>query len=101
MANLRLGRYFCSLPPLHVDPFSLENLGDRVLMPAFALLFGRYFHDVQEPRDSVRANPFAIHLLDGSDGTQFALVVDGFAADPPFAVGMPFVVVYVGLPLII
>lgn len=66
-------------------------------MPDFALLFGRYLHGVQEPRDGVRANPFAIHLLDGSDGAQFPLVVDGFAADPPFAVGMPFVVADVGL----
>ena len=80
-----------------MPPFSLDNLGDRVLMPAFTLLFGRYLHGVQEPRDGVRANPFTIHLLDGSNGAQFALVVDGLAADPPFAVGIPFVVAYAGL----
>ena len=75
----------------------LENLGDRVLMPAFTLLFGGYLHGVQEPRDGVRANPFAIHLLDGGDSAQLTFVVDALAADPPFAVGMPFVVASVGL----
>ena len=64
----QLGKYFCSLQPLHINPFSLENLGDRVLMPAFALLFGRYLHDFQEPCNGTRADPFAIHLLDGGDG---------------------------------
>ena len=66
-------------------------------MPAFTLLLGGYLHGVQEPRDGVRGNPFAIHLLDDGDGAQFRLVVDGLAADSPFAVGMPFVVAYVGL----
>ena len=61
------------------------------------MLFGRYLHGVQEPRDGVRVNSFAIHLLDGGDGAQLTLVVDGFAADPPFAVGIPFVVADVGL----
>ena len=31
------------------------------------------------------------------DGAQLTLVVYGLAADPPFAVGIPFVVAYVGL----
>ena len=66
-------------------------------MPAFTLLFGRYLHGVQESRDGVRANPFTIHLLDGSNGAQLALVVDSLATDLPFAVGIPFVVAYVGL----
>ena len=82
VTNSRLGRYFSYLPPFHVNPFSLENLDDCVLMPVFTLLFGRYLHDVQEPRDGTHANPFAIHLLDGGDGAQFAPVIDGFAADP-------------------
>ena len=73
----RDARKASAVRPLHV----LKNLGDRVLMPAFTLLFGRYLHGVQESRD----------------GAQFAFVADGLATNLPFAVGIPFIVAYVGL----
>ena len=80
-------------PP--TNTLSLEDLRNRVVMPAFTLLFGGNLHGIQESSDSPCANSFAIHLLDGSNGAQFALVLYGSAADFLFAVGIPHVVVSV------
>ena len=78
----QLGRCpYLPLPPTFhgINALTLENGGDRVVVPPLTLPSGGYLHRVQEPADGGDAYPFVVHLLDGGDGAQLALVVDGLA----------------------
>ena len=72
--------------PYHKLP-PLEDCGDRVVIPALTLPPSGDLHRIQAPRNGGNAHPFGVHLLDGGDGAQLALVVYDFAADPSLAIG--------------
>ena len=83
----------CSSPSrlilIDVNTFSLENFGDRAVVPALTLPLGRYLHGIQVSSDGVGAHALMVHLFDGGDGSLLSFVFYGFATDLPPTVGIP------------
>ena len=69
------GSSYSCLTLVDVSTFPFEDLGDRAVVPAFALLLGRYLHGVQKPCNGVSAYALAIHLSDGGNGASLCPVV--------------------------
>ena len=77
------------LPPHNVNPFSFENFGNGVLLPALALMFSGNLHSVQDSGNCTCVVAFGIHLFDGGNGSQFGLMVYDLTLEPAFAVSSP------------